>query len=166
MTALVLKYWEYSIFHGGRTGLKMEHDNYCVDREKDFQIEKLANENERLREKLQEKNEEIKKLERELLLSIRKKNNQDGLKKVGQKTVADDHLKKIGMGEDGGRVNQKIYKKCQRCGVVLVSPKPGQKYCIRHENLSMKLDDRSRGSGKYKHIKVYQGGSPGGGKKR
>lgn len=130
----------------------MDNDNYYVDREKEFQIEKLANENELLREKLQEKNEKINRLEKELFYSIQKNNQLD--------------LNKVGKAKSKGESNEKIYKKCQKCGVVLISPKPGRKYCARHVNLSINSDNRPNEHVGYKHVKIYQGGSPGSGKKR
>lgn len=130
----------------------MENDNYYVDREKEFQIEKLANENEQLREKLKEKNEKINRLERELFYSIQKNNQRD--------------LKKVEKAKSRGELNEKIYKKCQKCGVVLISPKLGRKFCTRHANLSINLDNRPGEYRGYKHVKIYQGGSPGSGKKR
>jgi len=145
----------------------MEGDNYHTDREKDFQIERLANENERLKEKIQEKDEKIRRLENDLISTIHQKINRDELKKIVQEAGIErkeNNNRMISKGSVGKK--KKTYKTCQKCGVGLVSPKPGQKFCIRHEKLRFKAGKKSGKPSGYKHIKVFQGGSPGGGKKR
>ncbi|MGP9507994.1 MULTISPECIES: hypothetical protein [Halomonas] len=129
--------------------------------EEQYQIERLANENAALKDQVDEQNEKIRQLEEKL----GKAQNSVGSREKAKKNNT-QRLKKIPSGQQRD-IDKKTYKDCQRCGVLLSQPKPGQKLCIRHQKIENEKAKKQRSwLGRYSNITVYQGGSPGGGKKR
>lgn len=126
--------------------------------EEQHQIEKLANENARLLDHLDEKNKIIKELEntlKEMEFDINE------LRKIKENKSYQEKDNKI------KETKKKIYQNCQKCGVRLTNPEPGKKLCYRHQKTENEKARKQRGwLSTYSHISVYQGGSPGGGKKR
>ncbi|MGS2742593.1 hypothetical protein ACU6TU_03220 [Halomonas sp. LS-001] len=127
--------------------------------EEQYQIEKLANENAKLRDEIDERDKRIEQLEQLLVKGERVKNAAKKLKKNSVKSTKNISAKK--------QPPLKTYQNCQRCGVRLSEPKPGKKFCGRHQKIESEEAKSQRGwLSNYSKITIYQGGQPGGGRKR
>lgn len=143
--------------------------NY-LDEEKDFQLERLLNENEALREKIEEQKNFVKRLEEEVSRHINEKKEiksmLDSLSEKREPVGVRSKVVSRTSKQLKGKNKSKVEKNCLRCSVKISSPEIGKKFCKKCSALLSKEGRDLLQSTSYQKVSFVTGGSPGGGKKK